>query len=40
VEPPRRTVALDFSAEQYYADPLGHARRLYDVFLADSATDR
>ena len=33
VQSPRRTVELDVSADEYYADPLGHARRLYDVFL-------
>ena len=40
VEPPRRTVELDVSADQYYADPLGHARRLYEVFLAGSVAAR
>ncbi len=40
VEPPRRTVELDVSADQYYADPLGHASRLYEVFLEGSVDDR
>ena len=40
VEPPRRTVDLDVSADQYYADPLGHASRLYEVFLEGSVDDR
>lgn len=33
VQPARRRVALDISPEEYYRDPLGHARRLYRQFL-------
>jgi hypothetical protein len=33
VEPSRRTVELGMSGDEYYADPLGSARRLYDDFL-------
>ena len=32
VRSPRRTVALEVAPEEYYCDPLGHARRLYDRF--------
>jgi len=35
VEPARRKIALDVSLETYYRDPLGHARRLYEAYLAD-----
>jgi hypothetical protein len=30
---PARTVALPVGVDEYYADPLGWARRLYDDFL-------
>ena len=41
VEPARRTVELGRRAPiEYYADPLGHARRLYEVFLEGSVDDR
>ncbi|HWM20734.1 MAG TPA: glycoside hydrolase family 2 TIM barrel-domain containing protein [Ilumatobacteraceae bacterium] len=36
VQPPRRTVELGISGDQYYADPLGWARRLYDEFVEPS----
>jgi hypothetical protein len=29
VSPPTKTVALEVSPDQYYLDPAGHARRLY-----------
>lgn len=35
VEPARRQIALDLSPEAYYHDPLGHARRLYEAYLAN-----
>ena len=33
VQPARRTVALDLSPEEYYRDPLFHAKRLYQAYL-------
>ena len=32
VLPPERTVELDVSPEDYYRDPVAHARRLYEAF--------
>ncbi len=32
VAPAARTVTLDVTADEYYLDPTGHARRLYEVF--------
>jgi endo-1,4-beta-mannosidase len=32
VGPPERTVDLGVTAAEYYADPAGHARRLYEAF--------
>jgi endo-1,4-beta-mannosidase len=32
IRPPARTVELDVTAEEYYRDPAGHARRLYQEF--------
>jgi endo-1,4-beta-mannosidase len=37
VRPPERTVALDVTAEAYYADPARHARRLYRAYLDAAA---
>lgn len=34
VQAPIRTVALDVSVDEYYLDPAGHARRLYESFVA------
>jgi endo-1,4-beta-mannosidase len=34
VQPASRTITLDVSPDEYYADPAGHARRLYGEFLA------
>ena len=34
VRPPQRRVDLDISPEDYYRDPLAHARRLYEAFRA------
>jgi endo-1,4-beta-mannosidase len=33
VQPASRTVELDISADDYYNDPAGHARRLYSSYL-------
>jgi endo-1,4-beta-mannosidase len=35
VRPAQRALALDVTPEEYYQDPLGHARRLYRTFLAE-----
>ena len=35
VRPPARTVELDVSPEEYYADPAGHVVRLYEKYLAN-----
>jgi endo-1,4-beta-mannosidase len=35
VQPARRRVVLDVSPEEYYRDPLAHARRLYRHFSSD-----
>ena len=35
VRPPARAVDLDVSPEAYYADPAGHAVRLYENYLAN-----
>jgi endo-1,4-beta-mannosidase len=35
VRPATRRVDLDVSPDAYYADPAGHARRLYAAYLAD-----
>lgn len=32
VSAPRRTVRLDIGGDEYYEDPSGHARRLYEAF--------
>jgi endo-1,4-beta-mannosidase len=40
VEPPRRTVELGVSGDEYYVDPLGSARRLYEEFLGSAAEHR
>jgi endo-1,4-beta-mannosidase len=36
VSSPQRTVEVPVGVDQYYADPLGWARRLYDDFLEHS----
>ncbi|MFU8888010.1 MAG: glycoside hydrolase 5 family protein [Trueperaceae bacterium] len=36
VRPANRRVDLDVTPEAYYADPAGHARRLYAAYLADA----
>jgi endo-1,4-beta-mannosidase len=33
VQPPQRTVTLDITPEEFYTDPTGHAKRLYERFL-------
>ena len=40
VQPPQRTVELGVSGDQYYADPLGRARRLYADFLGEDFLGR
>jgi endo-1,4-beta-mannosidase len=35
VQPATRQVTLDISADEYYRDPLGHARRLYAQYLEE-----
>jgi endo-1,4-beta-mannosidase len=37
---PRRTLSLDVTPEEYYRDPLGHARRLYQRFRRGAAGDQ
>jgi hypothetical protein len=32
VAPPSRSVQLDVTPDEYYRDPDGHARRLYESF--------
>jgi endo-1,4-beta-mannosidase len=36
VSPPSRTVELDVTPDEYYRDPDGHARRLYEAFSGPS----
>jgi endo-1,4-beta-mannosidase len=36
VQEPVRTVGLDVTPDEYYTDPAGHARRLYQAFVDDA----
>ena len=36
VQPAQRSVTLDITPEEFYADPVGHAKRLYGVFLGSN----
>lgn len=40
VQPARRRIALDLSADDYYRDPFTHAKRLYRAFLDSSVANR
>jgi endo-1,4-beta-mannosidase len=39
VEPARRRVTLDITPDEFYADPGAHTRRLYPIYLGQSARE-